>query len=26
MEDLLIEVPTMHRFAGIDINSDRIPD
>jgi IS5 family transposase len=26
MEDLLIEVPTMHRFAGIDIISDRIPD
>jgi IS5 family transposase len=26
MEDALIEVPTMRRFAGIDIISDRIPD
>ena len=26
MEDALIEVPTMHRFAGIDLISDRIPD
>ena len=26
MEDALIEVPTMLRFAGIDLISDRIPD
>jgi IS5 family transposase len=26
MEDSLIEVPTMQRFAGIDMLSDRIPD
>ncbi len=26
MEDALIEVPTMRRFVGIDIISDRIPD
>ena len=26
MEEALIEVPTMRRFAGIDIISDRIPD
>jgi transposase, IS5 family len=26
MEDALIEVPTMRRFAGIDMLSDRIPD
>ena len=26
MEDALIEVPTMGRFAGIDLISDRIPD
>jgi IS5 family transposase len=26
MEHALIEVPTMRRFAGIDMNSDRIPD
>ena len=26
MEDALIEVPTMRRFAGIDLISDRIPD
>jgi IS5 family transposase len=26
MEDALIEVPTMRRFAGIDLLSDRIPD
>jgi IS5 family transposase len=26
MEDALIEVPTMRRFAGIDLMSDRIPD
>jgi len=26
MEDALIEVPTMRRFAGIDMVSDRIPD
>lgn len=26
MEDALIEVPTMRRFAGIDLVSDRIPD
>jgi len=26
MEDALIEVPTMHRFAGIDMISERIPD
>jgi IS5 family transposase len=26
MEDALIEVPTMRRFAGIDIIGDRIPD
>jgi IS5 family transposase len=26
MEDALIEVPTMRRFAGIDLTSDRIPD
>ena len=26
MEDVLIEVPTMRRFAGIDMISDRIPD
>jgi IS5 family transposase len=26
MEDSLIEVPTMRRFAGIDLISDRIPD
>ena len=26
MEDTLIEVPTMRRFAGIDMISDRIPD
>ena len=26
MEDALIEVPTMRRFAGIDLSSDRIPD
>lgn len=25
MEDALIEVPTMRRFAGIDLISDRIP-
>jgi transposase, IS5 family len=26
MEDALIEVPTMRRYAGIDMISDRIPD
>jgi transposase, IS5 family len=26
MEDALIQVPTMRRFAGIDMISDRIPD
>ncbi|MEY3930905.1 MAG: hypothetical protein RLZZ516_2615 [Cyanobacteriota bacterium] len=26
MEEGLIEVPTMHRFAGIELISDRIPD
>jgi IS5 family transposase len=26
MEDALIEVPTMARFAGIDLISERIPD
>jgi IS5 family transposase len=26
MEDTLIEVPTMRRFAGIELISDRIPD
>ena len=26
MEDALIEVPTMRRFAGIALISDRIPD
>jgi IS5 family transposase len=26
MEDALIEVPTMRRFAGIDMISDRIPN
>jgi transposase, IS5 family len=26
MEDRLIEVPTMRRFAGIDLMSKRIPD
>jgi IS5 family transposase len=26
MEDALIEVPTMRRFTGIDMISDRIPD
>ena len=26
MEDALIEVPTMRRFAGIDLDSERIPD
>ena len=26
MEEALIEVPTMRRFAGIDLMSDRIPD
>jgi IS5 family transposase len=26
MEDALIEVPTMTRFAGIDMISDWIPD
>jgi IS5 family transposase len=26
MEDSLIEVPTMRRFAGIDMLCDRIPD
>jgi len=26
MEDALIKVPTMRRFAGIDMISDRIPD
>jgi IS5 family transposase len=26
MEDALIEVPTMRRFAGIDLICDRIPD
>jgi len=26
MEDALIEVPTMRRFAGIDMISDQIPD
>jgi IS5 family transposase len=26
MEDALIEMPTMRRFAGIDMHSDRIPD
>jgi IS5 family transposase len=26
MEDALIELPTMRRFAGIDMLSDRIPD
>jgi IS5 family transposase len=25
MEEALIEVPTMRRFAGIDLISDRIP-
>jgi len=26
MEEALIEVPTMRRFVGIDLISDRIPD
>ena len=26
MEDALIEMPTMRRFAGIDLISDRLPD
>ena len=26
MEEALIEMPTMRRFAGIDMISDRIPD
>jgi IS5 family transposase len=26
MQEALIEVPTMRRFAGIDLISDRIPD
>jgi len=26
MEEALIEVPTMRRFAGIQLISDRIPD
>jgi IS5 family transposase len=26
MEDALIEAPTMRRFAGIDLFSDRTPD
>ena len=26
MEEALIEVPTMHRFAGIELINDRIPD
>jgi IS5 family transposase len=26
MEEAVIEVPTMRRFAGIDLISDRIPD
>jgi IS5 family transposase len=26
MEDALIEVPTMHRFAAIDLMGERIPD
>jgi IS5 family transposase len=26
MEDALIEVPTMRRFAGIELITDRIPD
>ena len=26
MQDALIEVPTMRRFAGIDLISDKIPD
>ena len=26
MEEALIELPTMRRFAGIDLISDRIPD
>jgi IS5 family transposase len=26
MEEALIEMPTMHRFAGIELISDRIPD
>ena len=26
MEEALIEVPTMRRFAGIDLINDRIPD
>ncbi len=26
MEETLIEVPSMRRFAGIDLVSDRIPD
>jgi IS5 family transposase len=26
MEETLIEVPTMRRFAGIELISDRIPD
>ncbi len=26
MEDVLIKVPTMRRFAGIDLISERIPD
>ncbi len=26
MEDALIEVATIRRFAGIDLISDRIPD
>ncbi len=26
MEETLIEVPSMRRFAGIDLISDRIPD
>ena len=26
MEEALIEVPTMRRFAGIDMINDRIPD
>jgi len=26
MEEALIDVPTMRRFAGVDLISDRIPD
>ncbi len=26
MEEVLIEMPSMHRFTGIDLMSDRIPD